>query len=1802
MVAARLAKFKPPRFGIIAKEGQIGLFKSLRGLRGSELRYAIGYNLSSLRALGFDVGAIASLPYDISQLANTVRRGITSIRESRIQPARSRALTLGTAKFMPKVRSAVPKSDSKVFNRYLNIYTGQQIQREIIGPISRGKGRAETFKAVFDPRVIEKEAEKFYGSQRTDNFLYQWQAGWLIRATAGAPDPIRNNPLAQARIHKEKHGKPLKKLDARFGIDFDLDGNFIGLEDARFDRIMSEVDKQSITRNQSFVKGVQNEMMYDNMVAALDKDNSSFTRKYRKEHRAADQARKRVMLRNYYNRSGMEVSVNDTTQYSFGSTDDTALEAAGLTRSDAGGFTNANLVNKANAVYFGGGYPRGDATSYGIPQVFTPGELAQRLESTMVDSKTAVLTLTLFDDLGLMIPNRASVQGSGMEALFNHITSALSSISNHSHISSGDLSRSSAGVPLQMTKEMQAVMRYVKGLSDYGHDELANNVFRAAFGQRLPLEMLGAHYQDIDTKAFNATGQAGPAPRRELRPYYTLLDMKDFETFDNLTGNFGNSEVRRTLSKSGSYDGIFPLRLEAHTKITNAYAQGLGIPALNNYVYDTELVDPVKYAFETFDASGRRHERIYEDYDKARRSRALTEPKFINGKPNPKFMESRVRDEFHRTTFTKNELLQQVKDKNFRQFLRSNLKAAGVGPNDELTIDEFKSLKNELWQSLGRRNKGQGGSGNPMPYSPTEAATLSRNDENVWRTLRLGTDSSNKIPDPLGGSFNDSWIFSQYETVKYNEKKMRVIKNEQDITNARHDRAKRLSSKDDHNFVPNKAQVVDSLQIIPITRKGKAFLTAEVTAGSSQPKTNLIADAVRDIYQLEYGGPATDKNGRREKRTDGMVYLPSLFFTRAAEETAAYLGFTTGSGRVSGYDETSGQKITAGFRLGKGKVQSALRAHRTKEEAEARNLTIKGLEGLKNYRKNLRTALVKGNNVVLDAYARKAAQRAMALFNSSSIGPGDMSSIIDAESLLEPSTDPMSTLMNFGTPGNVQLNPTALGNLQRYGGGGKFASIGTQGYAYANGRRSLDSFMAGSQTAEIFKLTNIDGDIVDMMDRVPYVKTFDIELYNKLMRGGAQGDANAYLKRTIQHMNLPASELRPDYVQGMDDFMRGANLSVINKSFSDLTEILGTSSITVRGKLFETLGLGKYTMVQKTKEVNGVKVNDGPPKAMFKFGSDPQVMPFDEMINVHNMTKRNNPLYRTLNKLNKRSDLQAYFYTHMMNVYENFDFIADPVERKKLIESAKLGAMKAANRTAKGIETVYSKHTVGLTAFSGEADALITLQKVSSILEIAVQGTIDRARLMKAALLEAQLKGKAQHKAVNNIIRDTFPVSTSDINRLANMDTAVLEWGMDNVEKLVDDGDGTVSFGGTIYNKEDVGDFSDPYNPIVVANASSGQGLEAILRQVQDEIANETGIEGLILSESGDDSNLIPLTTAPWNDIRQRFTQAGATFGARGQQLEADGLKLLIDRGAAREIGIITATGQKKGGGVSARDVRLSKATSFDESVRALREMLFHVEDQHITKGGNVHLNTVHFGKKAVYETRVDKNRKGKFVPRHFNDGRILFRQFMGTGAHNAFAIEGVTHGAEDFVGTSPNPNINLDSDFDTFRAIKTRSARKGGKLHYVGPNEFEHIMGRVATIYGESVVGDFLDAAIEFALTGAATGAQPVTKKNGKTVVVEEDLLSAYTRNGRDVAVTGGSANYNKLDRIKVAKLINHLILRYHPTSSFQIQYIAGGNITATRPTMTAKDKRALAFALSLRGQRKNNTVFHKGGINPHF
>ena len=95
-----------------------------------------------------------------------------------------------------------------------------------------------------------------------------------------------------------------------------------------------------------------------------------------------------------------------------------------------------------------------------------------------------------------------------------------------------------------------------------------------------------------------------------------------------------------------------------------------------------------------------------------------------------------------------------------------------------------------------------------------------------------------------------------------------------------------------------KLDIAKSIHIIPLSskeaRRGPGMLNAAVIAGVSTPKRNRPADAVRDITAIEYGGPATDNSGGYSKRTDGMFYLPSFFFTRAATEASAYLGLDPG--------------------------------------------------------------------------------------------------------------------------------------------------------------------------------------------------------------------------------------------------------------------------------------------------------------------------------------------------------------------------------------------------------------------------------------------------------------------------------------------------------------------------------------------------------------------------------------------------------------------------------------------------------------------------------------------------------------------------------------------------------------------------------------------------------------------------------------------------------------------------------------------------------------------------------------------
>ena len=119
-----------------------------------------------------------------------------------------------------------------------------------------------------------------------------------------------------------------------------------------------------------------------------------------------------------------------------------------------------------------------------------------------------------------------------------------------------------------------------------------------------------------------------------------------------------------------------------------------------------------------------------------------------------------------------------------------------------------------------------------------------------------------------------------------------------------------------HNWVPNRRQIQSSIHALdPVTNDKKATVVYAVAFGGKS-KRSSTNDSIRDAYQIEYGGPATDRHGKLANRTDHFVFTPSLFMYRSAIGAAKAFGLGVSSGRniVGHLTGTSGagmsQKLT----------------------------------------------------------------------------------------------------------------------------------------------------------------------------------------------------------------------------------------------------------------------------------------------------------------------------------------------------------------------------------------------------------------------------------------------------------------------------------------------------------------------------------------------------------------------------------------------------------------------------------------------------------------------------------------------------------------------------------------------------------------------------------------------------------------------------------------------------------------------------------------------------------------------------
>jgi hypothetical protein len=106
--------------------------------------------------------------------------------------------------------------------------------------------------------------------------------------------------------------------------------------------------------------------------------------------------------------------------------------------------------------------------------------------------------------------------------------------------------------------------------------------------------------------------------------------------------------------------------------------------------------------------------------------------------------------------------------------------------------------------------------------------------------------------------------------------------------------AKFSANRQRHNYVPLRTHIQKAIHAQDPDFKNKKSLVSFYVDFGGRTKKSMRADNIRDAFQVEFGGLATDKHGGFNERTDGYVYVPSLFMFRSAMNAAKALQLGAG--------------------------------------------------------------------------------------------------------------------------------------------------------------------------------------------------------------------------------------------------------------------------------------------------------------------------------------------------------------------------------------------------------------------------------------------------------------------------------------------------------------------------------------------------------------------------------------------------------------------------------------------------------------------------------------------------------------------------------------------------------------------------------------------------------------------------------------------------------------------------------------------------------------------------------------------
>ena len=971
------------------KTGKIPLFKSLKNLSPRERLYAIGYNFSTLGAFGLDIGYALSIPYQIGEFTNTAR----SVMKNMKQPTQlmggqiiKRQKLLGGARAIGKTKSNLTKAlrTGTPVDRATSILIGRESasflqQVRDIGTGGIVMNVVQAANAAKMDRQIQSQAQV----PTKHNVFIKWRALTFSEAFKNAPDPFRDNPIRKAEKirHKTVHTKgqefDMSKVNFRNSLE-------TGIDVGRANQLMSMVDMQNFAGADGLQKDIVNELI-------KHESKEYYLGKGDKRAYLSDEARMRAYEQSDFvsarqlmgTRRGGSARNRTYDDRDFGiDIDDGGLNLANDYRDDAKGRKVQDIIFDPESGMVSTHQSR-------MKQV----ELNQSFQNTLAtdigSGNPDVKTFQAYEVPAAVIPEIKE-----LARAFNHpfasqnidsmngmqLVDVLSGILTEINVM--DINTT---FPLGINRGAQAIINLQKKLKKHGYNGLANKIRKEA----------GFTVSTKDPMIINPKKGGGFLLGRNQTIAALQPSLRSGALYTFTLGGNSVGPVQSDLRVS-PVGGVETHKYYREVMLNRGRkSQKLSLNKIN-------IVDNEASALKvvTSDSTNARKKRSENIIKRRQQEKPHSEIDIMKG--------------LHKegSTYTEDVFVNALQTTNvpvggftysFEDIMSGRVKGLDVQRANGM----FKGVRIDPAYATGGKLYGK-----PVGWWNNKLRAMER--EFVKNAQDLLGIADPRVIAALMDSEAPGSMTRRIERALL--KRSKAVNKA--LNNAVGGQGLNIKQGEDtykgvstlmpnhDNFTPKRSQIRKSIHMHDMERfgvnenDGTPFtFRFSVSFGGSSPQSKT-ADYIRDAKSIEFGGLAHDKNMKRERRTDGMFYLPSNMMGIAGTKAAAYLGiWDKGSNFKTSVD---GQKLIGTIQAGgispfdlksdaPGEYRSSVRKD-LREMKQARRNAFKGNERLKILQRDIDRAIKQGgtpdgsvmNNSSYDTtQARIASNRALALFRNS---------------------------------------------------------------------------------------------------------------------------------------------------------------------------------------------------------------------------------------------------------------------------------------------------------------------------------------------------------------------------------------------------------------------------------------------------------------------------------------------------------------------------------------------------------------------------------------------------------------------------------------------------------------------------------------------------------------------------------------------------------------------------------------------------------------------------------------------------